>query len=124
MKKNFLIGILFIIFGISVITLLLILNYLDPYENRIISLISILIAFLFSWVSFFTLCLYFFKRIYFRGEVYMNHLMISFRQWIFASLFIVWIVLFYSIGAPVFISGLLLSVILVLVELFMKNMDI
>ena len=66
MKKNFLLLILFAIFVVSFITFLLIFNYLDPYENRIIALVSMLIASFFSFTTLVTLLLYGFKKIYYR----------------------------------------------------------
>jgi len=66
MKKKFLLFILFAIFIISFITFLMIFNYLDPYENRVVAIVSVMISFFFSTVSLSTLFLYAFKRIYFR----------------------------------------------------------
>lgn len=123
MKKNFLLLVLFAIFVISFITFLMIFNYLDPYENRIIAIISMAIAFFFSTTSISTLVLYAFKKIYFRWQVFIHHLMTSFRQGVMIAFFALGLWIFTSIGAPVFMSGFLLSVILICIELFIKNIE-
>jgi len=123
MKKKFLLFILFAIFIISFITFLMIFNYLDPYENRVVAIVSVMISFFFSTVSLSTLFLYAFKRIYFRWQVFMHHLMTSFRQGIMLGIFALWIWVFASIWAPIFISGFLLFIILLCIELFIKNME-
>ncbi len=123
MKKKFLIFVLFAIFVLSFVTFLMIINYLDPYENKVIAIISMAIAFFFSMMSVSTLFLYAFKKIYFRWQVYLHHLMTSFRQGVMIAIFWLWLGIFSSIGAPIFVSWFLLFIILICIELFIKNME-
>jgi len=123
MRKKFLLFILFAIFVISFITFLMILNYLDPYENRIIAIISMMISGVFSITSISTILLYAFKKIYFRGQVFIHHVMTSFRQGLMIGIFFLGIWVFSSIWAPLIASGFLLFIILICIELFIKNLE-
>jgi len=123
MRRRFLLLVLFLIFIISFTTFLMIFNYLDPYENKVIGIVTMVIAFFFSVASISTIFLYGFKKIYFRWEVYIHHLMTSFRQWLMIAVFFLWVWVFASIGAPIFISWLLLFIILACIELFIKNLE-
>jgi hypothetical protein len=123
MKKRFLLLIIFIIFLFSLVTFILILNYLDPYEYKIIAIISIVFTFI-LWVStFFTIVLYFFKKIYYRGRVYLYHVLSSFRQWFFISLFAFSLFFFNILWVSIFLTGFLVFIILVFLELFIKNLE-
>jgi len=123
MKKRFLLFIIFIIFVLSLITFILILNYLDPYEYKITSIISIVFTFM-LWVStFLTIILYFFKKIYFRGRVYVYHVLSSFRQWFFISMFILSMIYFNILWASLIITWFLLLLILMFLELFIQNLQ-
>ena len=121
MKKRFLLLIISFIFLISVLTFFLILNYLDPYQYRLISIISIVTTFIF-WVSTFcSLFLYFIKKIYFRWKVYLFHVLSSFRQGIFISFFIVSLFFFNIIWAPLLLTWLLVFIFLFFLELLINN---
>lgn len=123
MKKRFLILIISIIFLISWLTLLLILNYLDPVEYKIIAFSFAFITFLLSASSFFCLFLYFIKKIYFRWKVDLKHVLISFRQWSFISIFFLANIFFNYLWAPILITSSLFAMILFLLELFIKNQE-
>jgi len=122
MKKRFLLLIIFIIFIFSLVTFILILNYLDPYEHNITAISSIIFAFT-SWLSsFITLIFYFFKKIYFRWRVYVFHVLSSFRQWFLISLFFIWMFYFNLLWASLIITWFALLLILVFIEMFIQNL--
>lgn len=123
MKKRFLLLIIFIIFLFSLVTFILILNYLDPYEYRITAITSIIFTFI-LWVStFFTIVLYFFKKVYYRGRVYLYHVLSSFRQWFFISLFAITLVFFNILWVSLLLTWLLLLIIFTFLELFIQNLE-
>ena len=123
MKKRFLLLIIFITFVLSLITFILILNYLDPYQYKVIAITSIIFTFSLWLATFFTIILYFFKKIYFRWRVYLYHVLSSFRQWFFLTLFILGLIFFNILGASIILTWLLLIVILVFLELFIQNLE-
>lgn len=123
MKKRFLLFIIFIMFVLSLVTFVLILNYLDPYEYKITALISIIFTFI-LWIStFVTLFLYFFKKIYFRGRVYIYHVLSSFRQSFFISIFALVLIFFNILWASLLLTWWLLLLILTFLELFIQNLE-
>jgi len=123
MKKRFLLLIIFIMFLFSSITFFLIFNYLDPYQYKIFAITSIIFTFILWFSSISTIILYFFKKIYYRWRVYVYHVLSSFRQWFFSSIFIVSMIFFNLIGASLLITGMLLLIILLFLELFIQNLE-
>ena len=123
MKKRLLLLIIFIIFLVSFTTFLLILNYLDPFEYRLLALISIIFTFILSVSSFFTIIFYFFKKIYYRWRVYIFHVLTSFRQWFFISLLALSIIFFNILQAPLLLTSFLLFLIFAFLELFIQNLE-
>jgi hypothetical protein len=67
------------------------------------------------------LIFYFIKKIHYRGEVLVNHISSSFRQWFFISIFLIWLAIFYRIGVPIYFTWFLLLVLLLFLELFIQN---
>jgi len=123
MKKRFLLFLIFIMCIISITTFILILNYLDPYEYKMLGIISITITFI-LWIStLLTILLYFFKKIYYRWRVYVYHVLTSFRQWFFTSLFLISLVLFNILWASLLVTWLLSFTILMFLELFIQNLE-
>jgi hypothetical protein len=123
MKKSFLLFIIFLIFIFSSSTFYMIINYLDPYINKIISISFIGFTFILSIATFFTLILFFVKKIHYRWRVELFHVKSSFRQWLLISLFAIWIVIFKILDAPIFVLAFLLISILSFLELFIRNLD-
>ncbi len=122
MKKGFTLFIIFIIFVISFLSLILILNYLDPFSKPILAVSFLVLTFIFSITSFFCLILYFFKKIYYRWEVYEYHIKTSFRQGFFIALFFLFSIIFYIFKAPLFVSISLLLIFFIFLELFISNL--
>lgn len=123
MKKRFLLFLIFIIFLISLTTLVLILKYLDPYEYKILALSSIIFSYFLAFSSFLTIFLYFIKKIFYRWNVYVFHVLTSFRQWFLISLFFLSLLYFNYLGASLIATWLLTFFILFFLELFIKNQD-
>jgi len=123
MKKSFLLFVIFLIFIFSSVTFYMIINYLDPYINKIISISFVSFTFVLSIATFFTLILFFIKKIHYRWRVELFHVKSSFRQWFFISLFATWIVIFKILNAPIIILAFLLISILLFLELFIRNLD-
>jgi len=123
MKKSFLLLILFLIFMFSSITFYMILNYLDPYDNKILAVIFVTFTFMSSISTFLALLLFFIKKIHYRGRVELYHIKTSFRQGFLVSLLLLWVIVFWILNAPVLILTVLLFIILILLELFIQNLD-
>jgi hypothetical protein len=110
-------------FVFSLVTFVLILNYLDPYEYKVTAIVSIIFT-LVLWIStFFTIVLYFFKKIYYRGRVYVYHVLSSFRQWFFVALYILSMILFNILWASIILTWFVMLIILMFLELFIQNLE-
>ncbi|NUJ98200.1 hypothetical protein HGA92_05450 [Candidatus Gracilibacteria bacterium] len=123
MKKRLLIFIIFITFLITLGTFFIVLNYLDPYKNTFIALGALSFSFILSLSSILSLFIYFFKKIYYRGEVYIFHILSSFRQAFMVSIFIFGLFLFFHLGALSIVTFFLLFILLFLIELFIQSMQ-
>lgn len=123
MKKRFLLFIIFIIFLFSLVTFVLLLNYLDPYEYKLLSIILMMFTFILGVSSLLTVIIYFLKKIYYRGRVYIYHVLSSFRQWFFIALFIVAMMIFNIIWVPIILTWFLLIIIFMFLELFIQNLE-
>lgn len=122
MTKKILLLIVLFIFILSFITLYLIFNYLDPYRNELVSLITLTTSFILLITSFTTLLLYIFKKVYYRWEVFLSHIFSSLRQWFLLSLFLIWIIAFKIIWVFAISTIILLFIIAVFIELMFENM--
>ena len=123
MKKRFLLFIIFIIFLVSLTTLILILNYVDPYEYKLIGLSSLIFSYILTISCFFTIFFYFLKKIYYRGNVYIYHALSSFRQWFLVAIFTSSLIYFYNQWVSVWLAWAILFVILFLLEMFVENYE-
>jgi hypothetical protein len=123
MKKRFLLLVIFIIFLFSWITFIFIFNYLDPYKYKILAMISIIFTSVLWLSSLLTIILYFFKKIYFRWEVYIYHVLSSFRQWFLVSLFVLFIIFLNSVWASLLLTWGLSLIIFIFLELFIQNLE-
>ena len=123
MKTNIFLTLIFVIFLISVTTLVLVLNFMDPYSNRNISVITAWISFVFTFSSFLTFIIYFFKKIYYRWEVYLYHLFSSLRQSFFIASFCLAILFFIPMWILSWLTWGLLLIIFLFIELLIQNFD-
>ncbi len=123
MKKSFLLFVIFLIFLFSSITFYMILNYLDPYTNKVLSSFFIGFTFITTFSTFFTLILFFIKKIHYRWRVELFHVKSSFRQGFFIALFFVWLIIFKILSAPIPILWFLLFLILWFLEVLLQNLD-
>ena len=96
MKKKILLLTLLFIFFVSSITLGLILFFLDPYRDIFVSIFTISLTVLLLGTSFFSIMLYFLKKVYYRGEIFMVHIFSSMRQWFLLSAFLIWLIVFHN----------------------------
>ncbi len=123
MKINIFLTLIFVIFLISLTTLILVLNFMDPYSNETVSVVTAWISFVFSLTSFLTFIIYFFKKIYFRGEVFLIHLFASLRQSFFISSFLLMILFFIPMWILTWLTWILLFIIFLFVELLIQNFE-
>ncbi|MDD5769569.1 MAG: hypothetical protein PHE25_01270 [Candidatus Gracilibacteria bacterium] len=100
----------------------LIFTYLDPYRNELISLITLTTTFILLVTSFSTLILYIFKKVYYRGEVFLSHIFSSLRQGVLLSLFLIGIIIFKIIGVFGISTISLLLIITLFIELMFENL--
>jgi hypothetical protein len=123
MKKRLLLIILLFTFVISITTFYLTWNYIDPYEFPILGLFLLGFTFILWLSSLFAFVLYFFKKVYFRGKVYVQNVLTSFRQWILISIFIILLFYFQHLWASVYVVALPLGIGLLFLELFYQNLQ-
>ncbi len=123
MKKRFLLTLIFIIFSLSIISTMLVLNFVDPYTNRMVGVFSLIISSVLSLTTFLAIFLYFFKKIYYRWDVYIYHVYTSFRQSFFVSLFLLFSVVFYFFWTLNILNIIFLLIFLIFIELFIKNIE-
>jgi hypothetical protein len=123
MKKKFLLFIIIIVFFISVASLILILNFVDPYSSKIIGNFSIIVSFVLSVTTFLTLFFYLFKKVYYRGDVFLYHVYTSFRQSFFISLFLLFNIVFYFFSILNFLNFIVMFFMFLFLELFIKNFE-
>ena len=123
MKKKFLLFIIIIVFLISILSLILILNFVDPYSSKIIGIFSIIISFVLSITTFLTLFFYLFKKVYYRGDVFLYHVYTSFRQSFFISLFLLLNIVFYFFSILNIVNFLVIFFMFLFLEMFIKNLE-
>jgi multisubunit Na+/H+ antiporter MnhC subunit len=122
MKKRILLTMLLIIFAVSSFTLFLIVNYMNPYSSYTISMIAIITTSLLSSTSFLTLFLYFFKKVYYRWEIFLGHIFSSLRQAFLLTAYVIWLIIFNRIWVISFETAFLAFLILVFIELLVQNL--
>lgn len=123
MKKKFLLFIIIIVFLISILSLILILNFVDPYNSKIIWIFSIIVSFVLSLTTFLTLFFYLFKKAYYRGDVFLYHVYSSFRQSFFISLFALISIIFYYFSILSTLNFTAIFILFLLSELFIKSLE-
>ena len=123
MKKRILLLIILFTFFVSIGTLMLTYNYVDPYEYTLLAVFLAIFSFILWVSSFFAFVLYFIKKIYFRWKVYVQNVLTSFRQGFFISLFVVLLMYFHHLGASVYVVVLPLGFALLFLELFFQNLQ-
>ena len=123
MKKKFLLFIIIIVFFISIFSLLLILNFVDPYSSWIIGIFSVIVSFVLGLTTFLTLFFYVFKKVYYRGDVFLYHVYSSFRQGFLISLFILLNIIFYFFSIFTIINLFVIFSLVVFLELFIRNFE-
>jgi len=121
MTRKFLLLIILCIFFLSSTTLFFILNYLDPYRNELVSIITITVSFLLCVTSFVSIMLYLFKKVYYRGEVFLSHIFSSLRQAFLISIFFIGIMLFQIVGVFSLVTIFLFFIILSFIEMMFQN---
>ncbi len=123
MKKKFLLFIIITVFFISILSLLLILNFVDPYSSKIIGIFSIIVSFVLSITTFLSLFFYLFKKVYYRGDVFLYHVYTSFRQSFFISLFLLFSIIFYYFTILNYFNFLFILLLFLFLELFIKSLE-
>jgi len=121
MTKKLLLLVVLFIFFISLTTLFFIFNYLDPYRNEVVSIVTLTLSFVLCVTSFISMILYIFKKVYYRGEIFLVHIFSSLRQGFLISMFIVWIVIFKIIGVFSIATIWLFILILIFIEMIFQN---
>lgn len=121
LKKRLLLLIIFTMFIVSTITMIMILNYLDPYTNGIMWIVFLVLTFILSVSCSLTILLYIIKKIHYRWDVFVYHVLTSFRQGFFISLFFIWLIIFNKLWASLLITWPLLFTMFLFLDLFLKN---
>lgn len=97
MKKNIYLLTIFIIFLSSITSALLLFFYMNPESNMLVGFTIMSIACFLSLSSFLALLIYLFKKLYYRGEVYISTVHSSVRQGVLLTLSIMAMIIFYSL---------------------------
>jgi len=121
MTKKFLLLLIILVFITSLITLLLIIKYVNPYSMDNIILWFLAMSFILSVSSFFTFIFYIIKKIHYRWEVLINHISSSFRQGFLISIYLLALLLFYRLEIPLVLSSIILFLLLLIFEIFFQN---
>ena len=108
-----------ILSGMSFVSLLW---YFDPYAYKILALFLLGLSFtwFFWWIM--TLLLYFIKKIYFRGDIGIYHVLSSMRQSLLVCVMIMGSVYIYGLWIPMLVPLLLIAALIVFFELFIQNL--
>lgn len=104
----------------SVLSMILLWKYMNPENNIQVSYITIWVAFFLAVSSFLSLIIYFFKKIYYRWEIYLSTLNSCLRQWIFITWYIIGIIIFNKIWVLNYTTSLLLLVPLMFIEVLFQ----
>ena len=123
MKKRFLLLIILFICIFSFVVFFLILNYLDPYEYKIIGISFVVFSFILWLSSFFTFVFYFFKKVYYRWRVYLSNVLSSFRQGFFVSIYLLWLIVFKIIWVWMLVTWAIFFIFILFLELFIQNVS-
>lgn len=113
---------LIIIFATSICSSLLLFFYMNVESNLRISLITMWTAVFLSVSSFLTLLIFFFKKIYYRWEIYVRNLNSSLRQAILVTLFILWNIIFFDTWVFSYKTSALLFFVIFFIELIFQSM--
>jgi hypothetical protein len=123
MKKNIYLLTIFIIFLSSTASALLLFFYMNVENNMTVGLSIMGTACFLAGSSFLALALYLFKKLYYRGEVYIQTIHSSVRQGLLLASLIMGLIAFYSLGVLTLKTGALLLVIIILFELMIQSMS-
>ena len=113
--------VLSIIFVTSVTSALLLFFYMDVESNMKVGFTTMGTAFFLSISSFLSLIIFFFKRIYYRWEIYIRNLNSSLRQWVLLSSFVLWNIIFEATWVFSYKTAVLLFVIIFFIELIFQS---
>lgn len=122
MTKKLLLLTVLAIFFVSALTLGLILNYLDPFRNEWLSYFLMGSTFFLSVTSLGTIVLYFFKKVYYRGEVFISHIFSTLRQSALIATFFIGAFIFLHIGVLSISTFILLGLIIFFFELLFQHL--
>ncbi|MDD5377047.1 MAG: hypothetical protein PHH16_02925 [Candidatus Gracilibacteria bacterium] len=123
MKKNIYLLTIFIIFLSSITSALLLFFYMNLENNMTVGLTIMSIACFLAGSSFFALFIYLFKKLYYRGEVYIYTIHSSVRQGVLLTLGLMGMVTFFSLGVLNIKTGGLLFTITILFELMIQSVS-
>lgn len=114
---------LLVIFLTSSVSMMLLFYYMDPESNLKIAYITNWVATFLSISSLLSLLIYFFKKIYYRWEMYLYHLNSSLRQAIFLTSYIMWIIIFNNIWVLNIKTASLLLVPIIFIEILFQSIS-
>ncbi len=121
LKRRIILLILCTIGILSITSCISLLRYFDPYAHVWLAIGLLVVCFLLAVTSVLGVMIYFFKKIYYRGEVGIYHILTSLRQSFFVALFSAGIVSLIAIDIPMLLPVLLLASSILFLELFIRN---
>lgn len=121
MKRRVILLIILAITILSGMSLVSLLWYFDPYIYKLLAVVLLCFSFIgcLGWIV--TLVLYFIKKIYFRWDVGIYHILSSMRQALLFCIMIWGIVYIISLWIPALLPIILIGALVVFFELFIQN---
>ncbi len=121
LKRRVILIIIFCIFIITSVSFGSMLFYFDPYQHKVLSLLLIGVCFTSMISTFIALIFYFFKKVYYRWDVWVYHIVTSLRQSFFLALLLMGIFMIQILGIPLLIPVMLLICSFLFLELFIQS---
>lgn len=123
-QRRFLLLMLLLIAGISAMSFVSLFLYLDPYTNTTLAIILVSVSFFLLVSSLLGVILYFFKKIYFRGDVGVYNVITSVRQAAFISAYIMSLLVFLYFEIPLIFPLIALFFVVTFLELFIQSLHV
>jgi len=118
---RFIISLLFLIALFGTASFFSVLWYVDPYTHKDYALILITISFFLMILGIVSLVLFFIKKVFFRWDIELTHIISSMRQASFFGIYSILLSVGIYIGISLFVPIIVLFFMLVFLELFFQT---
>lgn len=108
---------------VSFLSLFLVLTKIDPFVDETLALVLFFVSLFFAVSSTLTLVGYFFRVLFYREELFLNHFNVSLRQGIILGFCLCAIIGFQILRTLTWWNGLIIILMCFLVELYFVARD-